>query len=164
MANDKILVGVVMGSASDKDVMKGCPDLLRELGIGHEVKILSAHRTPELTRDYALSAEDKGIEVLIAGAGWAAHLAGVLAAHTTLPVIGVPIDSSAFQGLDALLSTVQQPTRRLNRPLVLLTPCAGPRKPEPVFPSRRRDVGGSDWRLLRAPSCCLSQPGWPLLR
>lgn len=109
MTDDKILVGVVMGSASDKNVMKGCPELLHELGIGHEVKILSAHRTPELTREYAMSAEDRGIEVLIAGAGWAAHLAGVIAAHTTLPVIGVPIDSSAFQGLDALLSTVQMP-------------------------------------------------------
>ena len=109
MTDDKILVGVVMGSASDKDVMKGCSELLHELKIGHEVKILSAHRTPELTREYAISAEEKGIEVLIAGAGWAAHLAGVIAAHTALPVIGVPIDSSAFQGLDALLSTVQMP-------------------------------------------------------
>ncbi|HDR14511.1 MAG TPA: 5-(carboxyamino)imidazole ribonucleotide mutase [Desulfobacteraceae bacterium] len=98
-----------MGSASDKDSMKGCSEVLKELGIGHEVKILSAHRTPDLTREYALSAEERGIEVLIAGAGWAAHLAGVIAAHTTLPVIGVPIDSSAFQGLDALLSTVQMP-------------------------------------------------------
>jgi phosphoribosylaminoimidazole carboxylase PurE protein len=109
VTDDKILVGVVMGSASDKDIMKGCPELLHELKIGHEVKILSAHRTPELTREYAISAEERGIEVLIAGAGWAAHLAGVIAAHTTLPVIGVPIDSSAFQGLDALLSTVQMP-------------------------------------------------------
>ena len=109
MTENKILVGVIMGSASDKDSMKGCSEVLKELGIGHEVKILSAHRTPDLTREYALSAEERGIEVLIAGAGWAAHLAGVIAAHTTLPVIGVPIDSSAFQGLDALLSTVQMP-------------------------------------------------------
>jgi phosphoribosylaminoimidazole carboxylase PurE protein len=109
VTENKILVGVIMGSASDKDSMKGCSEVLKELGIGHEVKILSAHRTPDLTREYALSAEERGIEVLIAGAGWAAHLAGVIAAHTTLPVIGVPIDSSAFQGLDALLSTVQMP-------------------------------------------------------
>lgn len=109
MGEDKILVGVIMGSASDKDVMKGCGELLKELGIGHEVKIMSAHRTPDLTRQYAVSAEERGIHVLIAGAGWAAHLAGVIAAHTTLPVIGVPIDSSAFQGLDSLLSTVQMP-------------------------------------------------------
>ena len=109
MSEDKILVGVIMGSASDKDVMKGCPEILKELGIGHEVKVLSAHRTPDLTRQYAVSAEERGIEVLIAGAGWAAHLAGVIAAHTTLPVIGVPIDSSAFKGLDSLLSTVQMP-------------------------------------------------------
>lgn len=109
MNGDKILVGVIMGSASDKETMKGCAEILTELGIGHEVKIMSAHRTPDLTRQYAVTAEERGIEVLIAGAGWAAHLAGVIAAHTTLPVIGVPIDSSAFQGLDALLSTVQMP-------------------------------------------------------
>jgi len=99
-----------MGSASDSEVMKGCVDLLRELEVPHEVKILSAHRTPELTREYAVSAADRGIEVIIAGAGWAAHLAGSIAAHTTLPVIGIPIDSSPLKGLDALLSTVQMPS------------------------------------------------------
>ena len=110
MFSDKPLIGVIMGSISDADVMKGCVDLLKELELPHEVKVLSAHRTPDLTRDYAVSAADRGIEVIIAGAGWAAHLAGAIAAHTTLPVIGVPIDSSPFKGLDALLSTVQMPS------------------------------------------------------
>jgi phosphoribosylaminoimidazole carboxylase PurE protein len=106
---DTPLVAVVMGSASDSEVMQGCVDVLKEIRISHEVKVLSAHRTPDLTREYILSAADRGIEVIIAGAGWAAHLAGFMAAHTVLPVIGVPIDSSAFKGMDALLSTVQMP-------------------------------------------------------
>ena len=110
MSSDKALVGVVMGSDSDAGVMKGCADVLREFDIPHEVRVLSAHRTPEQTKAYAESAAERGIEVIIAGAGWAAHLAGFMAAHTTLPVIGVPIDSSPFQGLDALLSTVQMPS------------------------------------------------------
>ncbi len=110
MSSDKPQVGVIMGSVSDSDVMKGCVDLLTELELPHEVKVLSAHRTPDLTREYAVSAADRGIEVIIAGAGWAAHLAGAIAAHTTLPVIGVPIDSSPFKGMDALLSTVQMPS------------------------------------------------------
>ena len=110
MFSDKPLIGVIMGSISDADVMKGCVDLLKDLELPHEVKVLSAHRTPELTREYAVSAADRGIEVIIAGAGWAAHLAGAIAAHTTLPVIGVPIDSSPFKGMDALLSTVQMPS------------------------------------------------------
>jgi phosphoribosylaminoimidazole carboxylase PurE protein len=109
MATEKILIGVVMGSTSDSDVMKGCIEVLREIEMPHEVKVLSAHRTPELTREYAVSAADRGIEVIIAGAGWAAHLAGFMAAHTILPVIGVPIDSSPLRGMDALLSTVQMP-------------------------------------------------------
>ena len=102
-------VAVVMGSASDKGVMQGCVDWLVELGIPHEVRILSAHRTPDLARQYAVSAEERGIRVIVAGAGWAAHLAGFFAAHSPLPVIGVPIDSSPLNGLDALLSTVQMP-------------------------------------------------------
>jgi phosphoribosylaminoimidazole carboxylase PurE protein len=109
MVTEKPLVGVVMGSASDADVMKGCMDLLGELDIPHEVRVLSAHRTPDLTKEYVVTAEDRGLEVIIAAAGWAAHLAGFMAAHTTLPVIGVPIDSSPLKGLDALLSTVQMP-------------------------------------------------------
>jgi phosphoribosylaminoimidazole carboxylase PurE protein len=102
-------VAVLMGSTSDAEIMKGCSELLTSLGVPHEVRILSAHRTPDQTRDYALSASDRGIEVIIAAAGWAAHLAGVVAAHTCLPVIGVPIDSSPLKGFDALLSTVQMP-------------------------------------------------------
>lgn len=103
------LVGVLMGSASDSECMKECTKVLDELGISYEVKILSAHRTPELVYQYARSAKDRGLEVIIAGAGWAAHLAGVLAANTYLPVIGVPIDSSPLKGIDSLLSTVQMP-------------------------------------------------------
>jgi len=110
MSSNKPKVGVIMGSISDSEVMKGCMDLLEELELAHETKVLSAHRTPDLTREYAVSAADRGIEVIIAGAGWAAHLAGAIAAHTTLPVIGIPIDSSPFQGMDALLSTVQMPS------------------------------------------------------
>jgi phosphoribosylaminoimidazole carboxylase PurE protein len=110
MDSNEPLVGVVMGSASDADVMKGCVDVLKEMGIPHEVKILSAHRTPEQTRVYAVTAGERGIQVIIAGAGWAAHLAGAIAAQTTLPVIGIPIDSSPLKGMDALLSTVQMPS------------------------------------------------------
>lgn len=109
MSEEKPLVGVIMGSVSDSNVMEGCVGFLREFGIPHEVRVLSAHRTPEQTRDYALNAADRGIEVIVAGAGWAAHLAGVIAAHTIIPVIGVPIDSSPLQGIDSLLSTVQMP-------------------------------------------------------
>jgi phosphoribosylaminoimidazole carboxylase PurE protein len=109
MSDKKPLVGVVMGSISDRDVMEGCTGILKELEIPHEVNVLSAHRTPEQTRKYAESASERGIEVMIAGAGWAAHLAGVIAAHTIMPVIGVPIDSSPLNGMDALLSTVQMP-------------------------------------------------------
>lgn len=109
MSNENPLVGVVMGSTSDGDVMQGCIDVLKELSIPHEVRVISAHRTPERSRQFAESAVERGLEVIIAGAGWAAHLAGFMAAHTTLPVIGIPIDSSPLQGMDALLSTVQMP-------------------------------------------------------
>ena len=109
MTKEQPLVGVLMGSKSDAEVMKGCSNTLSEMKIPHEVRVLSAHRTPEQTREYAESAASRGINVMIAGAGWAAHLAGVVAAHTRLPVIGVPIDSSPLQGMDSLLSTVQMP-------------------------------------------------------
>ena len=105
----KPLIGVVMGSSSDAEVMQGCADTLKQLGIEYEVRVLSAHRTPNESKEYADSAAERGIEVIVAGAGWAAHLAGFMAAHTILPVIGVPIDSSPLKGLDALLSTVQMP-------------------------------------------------------
>lgn len=109
MSDNKPLVGVIMGSTSDAAVMEGCIEQLKELGIPYEVRVASAHRTPDLTREFSLKAAERGLEVIIAGAGWAAHLAGVIAAHTLLPVIGIPIDSSPVQGMDALLSTVQMP-------------------------------------------------------
>lgn len=102
-------VAVLMGSDSDMKVMEGALEMLRYFDVPYEVKILSAHRAPEEVASFAKTAEDRGIKVIIAGAGWAAHLAGALAANTIIPVIGVPIDSSPLQGLDALLSTVQMP-------------------------------------------------------
>jgi phosphoribosylamine--glycine ligase len=102
-------VGIVMGSDSDLDIMKQAADALTEFGIDYEITVASAHRSPERAARFAAEAKGRGIRVIIAGAGHAAHLAGVLAAHTILPVIGVPIDSSALQGLDALLATVQMP-------------------------------------------------------
>lgn len=105
----KSLVGIVMGSDSDLPVMEETAKVLDEFEIPYEVTISSAHRSPKRTAEYARNAEEKGIEVIIAGAGGAAHLAGVIAAETILPVIGVPIDSSTLKGIDSLLSTVQMP-------------------------------------------------------
>ena len=105
----KPLVGILMGSDSDFSVMEETSKILDKFGVGHEVIVSSAHRSPERTRKYVLGASKRGIKILIAGAGAAAHLAGVVAAETTLPVIGVPIGSSALNGLDALLSTAQMP-------------------------------------------------------
>jgi 5-(carboxyamino)imidazole ribonucleotide mutase len=102
------LVGIIMGSKSDWDAMRQAAEMLDRFDIPHEARILSAHRTPALTAEYASSAESRGLAVIIAGAGGAAHLAGVVAAHTLLPVIGVPM-ASALNGLDSLLSTVQMP-------------------------------------------------------
>ncbi|MBM4045158.1 MAG: 5-(carboxyamino)imidazole ribonucleotide mutase [Planctomycetes bacterium] len=102
-------VGVVMGSDSDLPLMQDAIDTLKEFGIGFDVDIISAHRSPELAREYALNAEKNGYEVIIAAAGAAAHLAGVLAASTPLPVIGVPMPGSALNGLDALYAMVQMP-------------------------------------------------------
>lgn len=102
-------VGIVMGSDSDLPVMQAAADLLKTFGIAYEMTVASAHRSPERAMRFASQARDRGLGVIIAGAGHAAHLAGVLAAHTILPVIGIPIDSSCLQGLDALLSTVQMP-------------------------------------------------------
>ena len=103
------LVGIVMGSSSDSSAMSECEDMLKKMDIEYEVTVASAHRSPDKTRDYSINAASRGIEVIIGGAGWAAHLAGALASHTTLPVIGVPIDSSPLAGIDSLLSTVQMP-------------------------------------------------------
>ena len=106
---EKPLVGIVMGSDSDLPVMEEAATVLKEMGIPCEMDISSAHRLPDKTANYARTARDRGLEVLIAGAGMAAHLAGVLAANTTLPVIGVPLKSGALNGADALYSTVQMP-------------------------------------------------------
>lgn len=106
---DTPLVGILMGSASDTEIMEPARTTLKEFGIASEFKVLSAHRTPDETFEYAEKAAGRGIEVLIAGAGGAAHLAGVLAAKTTLPIIGVPIQSKSLNGLDSLLSIVQMP-------------------------------------------------------
>lgn len=102
-------VGVVMGSDSDLPVVEEALQVLDEFGVSYEVKILSAHRSPDQTSAYAKSAAERGLRVILAAAGWAAHLGGVLAAETILPVIGIPVNSSPLQGLDALLATVQMP-------------------------------------------------------
>ncbi len=103
------LVGIIMGSKSDWDVMRQADEILTRFGVPHECRVLSAHRTPALTAEYATGAAKRGLQVIIAGAGGAAHLAGVVAAHTVLPVIGVPMQSAALNGIDSLLSTVQMP-------------------------------------------------------
>jgi len=103
-------VAVVMGSVSDEAVMKKALDVLKEFGVDYELNVLSAHRMPERTREFAKSIKDKGIEVVIAGAGKAAHLPGVIASYTTVPVIGVPIKASDLGGLDSLFSIVQMPS------------------------------------------------------
>ncbi len=102
-------VAILMGSKSDLEVMRAGADILRNFGIRHEIKISSAHRTPEATRQYVADAVERGCHVFIAGAGLAAHLAGAVAAHATRPVIGVPMESGPLKGFDALLSTVQMP-------------------------------------------------------
>ena len=104
-----LLVGVVMGSKSDTEAVQPTLDVLKELGIEYEVNVISAHRTPEKARQYGMAAQGRGIEVIIAAAGGAAHLPGVLASWTTLPVIGVPLASSELKGIDALYSIVQMP-------------------------------------------------------
>ena len=106
---NKPLVGIVMGSDSDFSIMEEASKVLEEFNVAHEVLITSAHRTPERTRKYVQGAKRKGLRIFIAGAGGAAHLAGVIAAESTLPVIGVPLNSTPFNGLDSLLSTTQMP-------------------------------------------------------
>ena len=108
-ATQQPLVGIVMGSASDWETMQHAHQILKQFGVPHECRVLSAHRTPQQAAEYAARAEERGLKVLIAAAGGAAHLAGVLAAHTILPVLGVPMVGWALQGLDSLLSTVQMP-------------------------------------------------------
>ena len=103
------LVALIMGSKSDWEVMRQASELLTRFGVAHECRVLSAHRTPAQTAEYVGQAESRGIEVIVAAAGGAAHLAGVCAAHTLLPVLGVPMESASLKGLDSLLSTVQMP-------------------------------------------------------
>jgi 5-(carboxyamino)imidazole ribonucleotide mutase len=105
----KPLVGVVMGSRSDWETMRAATSILEQLGVPHEVRVVSAHRTPDLLFEYAATAETRGLHVIIAGAGGAAHLPGMIASKTTLPVLGVPVQSKALNGLDSLLSIVQMP-------------------------------------------------------
>ena len=106
---DTPVVGIIMGSQSDWETMHHAAETLESLGVAHEVKIVSAHRTPQRMRDYAQSARDRGLKVIIAGAGGAAHLPGMTAAMTPLPVFGVPVESKALSGMDSLLSIVQMP-------------------------------------------------------
>lgn len=109
MAEDNPLVGVIMGSTSDWDTMRHAHEILERFEIAHECRVVSAHRTPDLMREYATTAESRGLEVIIAGAGGAAHLPGMVAAQTLVPVLGVPVKSRALQGIDSLLSIVQMP-------------------------------------------------------
>jgi len=107
--NSKPIVSIIMGSKSDWETMKNTADVLEEFGVPHETKIVSAHRTPDLLFEFAKGAESRGIEVIIAGAGGAAHLPGMCAAQTVLPVLGVPVETKALKGLDSLLSIAQMP-------------------------------------------------------
>lgn len=109
MSNEQALVGLIMGSHSDWETMQNAAETLSALSIPHEVKVVSAHRTPDLMFEYAGSAVDRGLEVIIAGAGGAAHLPGMVAAKTPLPVLGVPVKSKALNGMDSLLSIAQMP-------------------------------------------------------
>jgi len=106
---DSVLVAILMGSKSDWEVMRQSAEMLARFGVAHECRVLSAHRTPVETAEYVSHAEGRGVEVVIAAAGGAAHLAGVCAAHTILPVLGVPMESASLKGMDSLLSTVQMP-------------------------------------------------------
>lgn len=107
--NQKPLVAVIMGSRSDWETMRHCSETLTEFGVPHEVRIVSAHRTPDLMAQFAKGAREAGFQVIVAAAGGAAHLPGMVAAHTTLPVLGVPIESAVLRGVDSLLSIVQMP-------------------------------------------------------
>lgn len=109
MASSRPLVGIIMGSASDWETMRHAAEMLEQLGVPHELRVVSAHRTPDLLFTYAASAQARGLEVIIAGAGGAAHLPGMCASKTPLPVLGVPVESKALKGLDSLLSIAQMP-------------------------------------------------------
>src|SRR3989338_8925896 len=109
MKTKVVLIAIIMGSASDSPVVKKCAEVLGKFDVTYEAKVLSAHRSPKETVDYVQKAKARGVKVIIAAAGGAAHLAGVSAAHTDLPVIGIPMESASLKGLDSLLSTVQMP-------------------------------------------------------
>ncbi|MBT5019064.1 MAG: 5-(carboxyamino)imidazole ribonucleotide mutase [Planctomicrobium sp.] len=109
MSDVKPIVGVIMGSTSDWETMQPASDILKDFGVEHECKVVSAHRTPDWMNEYAKTAEERGLEVIIAGAGGAAHLPGMVASQTVVPVLGVPVKSRALNGLDSLLSIVQMP-------------------------------------------------------
>ena len=109
MSEEKVLVGIIMGSTSDWETMKPASEILTQFEVPHECRVVSAHRTPDLMNEYAKTAEGRGLEVIIAGAGGAAHLPGMVASQTVLPVLGVPVKSRALNGLDSLLSIVQMP-------------------------------------------------------
>jgi 5-(carboxyamino)imidazole ribonucleotide mutase len=109
MADDRPLVGIIMGSRSDWDTMRHAAETLAALGVAHETRVVSAHRTPQRLYDYAHAAVERGLKVIIAGAGGAAHLPGMAAAMTRVPVLGVPVESKALKGMDSLLSIVQMP-------------------------------------------------------
>jgi 5-(carboxyamino)imidazole ribonucleotide mutase len=106
----KALVGIIMGSSSDWETMQGAADVLDSLGIAHEVRVVSAHRTPDLLFEYAAAARERGLKAIIAGAGGAAHLPGMTAAKTSVPVLGVPVQSKVLNGIDSLLSIAQMPS------------------------------------------------------
>ena len=110
MSDNKVKVGIIMGSKSDWPVMQKASDILKDLGVEHECEIVSAHRTPDKLSEYAKTASQRGIKVIIAGAGGAAHLPGMVAANTWLPVLGVPVESKALKGMDSLLSIAQMPS------------------------------------------------------
>lgn len=107
--SEKIEVGIVMGSDSDWPLVKSASETLKSFGIGHEVRVISAHRTPELATEYSSTAQERGLKVIISAAGGAAHLGGVLAAHTILPVIGIPVKGGAVNGVDSMWATLQMP-------------------------------------------------------
>jgi 5-(carboxyamino)imidazole ribonucleotide mutase len=109
MTDERPLVAVIMGSASDWETMRHADEVLNDFGVPHECRVVSAHRTPAFMAEYASAAEGRGVQVIIAGAGGAAHLPGMVAAHTPVPVLGVPIESRALKGIDSLLSIVQMP-------------------------------------------------------
>ena len=112
----KPLVGIIMGSSSDWETMQGAADILGSLGIAHEVRVVSAHRTPDLLYEYAASARERGLKAIIAGAGGAAHLPGMTAAKTLVPVLGVPVQSKVLNGIDSLLSRSEEHTSELQSP------------------------------------------------